>query len=79
MRQSSIRPGNSRLEPQTHAYHEIWLDAKRIYSGAEEPLYGPGYLPRKSQNPFTLPPEIHVDVYAQDLSFVAIARETPGI
>lgn len=62
-----------KLEPQTHAYHEIWLDAKRIYSGEEEePLYGPGYLPRKFKIAFTLPPENDVDVYAQDLSFVAI-------
>lgn len=65
-----------KLEPQTHAYHEIWLDAKRIYSGEEEePLYGPGYLPRKFKIAFTLPPENDVDVYAQDLSFVAIEKE----
>lgn len=38
-------------------------------------LYGPGYLPRKFKIAFTLPPENDVDVYAQDLSFVAIAKE----
>ena len=65
-----------KLEPQTHAYPEIWLDATRIDSGEEEePLYGPGYLPRKFKIAFTLPPENDVDVYAQDLSFVAIEKE----
>ena len=73
---NQARELSRKLEPQTHAYHEIWLDAKRIYSGAEEePLYGPGYLPRKFKIAFTLPPENDVDVYAQDLSFVAIEKE----
>ena len=72
---NQARELSRKLEPQTHAYHEIWLDAKRIYSGAEEePLYGPGYLPRKFKIAFTLPPENDVDVYAQDLSFVAIEK-----
>lgn len=64
------------LEPRTRAYHEIWLGEKRIYSGQEEePLYGKSYLPRKFKIAFTLPPDNDVDVYAQDLGFVAIVQE----
>ena len=36
------------LLPHTRAYHEIWLDEKRILGADEsEPVYGPSYLPRK--------------------------------
>jgi sulfite reductase (NADPH) hemoprotein beta-component len=67
---------SQKLEPQTHAYHEIWLDHERVYSGAnEEPLYGPTYLPRKFKIGFVLPPENDVDVYTQDLGFVAIVTD----
>ncbi|MGN0836858.1 MAG: NADPH-dependent assimilatory sulfite reductase hemoprotein subunit [Akkermansia sp.] len=61
------------LEPQTRAYHELWLGEQRLYSGAdEEPLYGPAYLPRKFKIALTLPPANEVDVYAHDLGLVAI-------
>ena len=63
------------LEPRTHAYHEIWLDEKKVLSSEQsEPLYGPSYLPRKFKIAFTLPPDNSVDVYAHDLGFVAIAE-----
>lgn len=63
------------LEPRTRAYHEIWLNEKRCFSGAEEePLYGKDYLPRKFKIAFTLPPDNDVDVYCHDLSFVAIVE-----
>jgi sulfite reductase (NADPH) hemoprotein beta-component len=50
------------------------LDAEKIYSGNEEPLYGPTYLPRKFKIGFALPPDNDVDVYTQDLGFVAITE-----
>jgi sulfite reductase (NADPH) hemoprotein beta-component len=75
--------------PRHGAYHEIWLDGeKRISSqvGAvddaarevlvddkEEPLYGPTYLPRKFKIGFVIPPVNDIDVYTQDLGFVAIS------
>lgn len=63
------------LEPRTHAYHEIWLDEKKVLSTEQtEPLYGPTYLPRKFKIAFTLPPDNSVDVYAHDLGFVAITE-----
>lgn len=63
------------LEPRTNAYHEIWLDAEKIYAGEQtEPLYGETYLPRKFKIAFTLPPDNSIDVYAHDLGFVAICE-----
>ncbi|RUL71005.1 assimilatory sulfite reductase (NADPH) hemoprotein subunit [Dyella choica] len=62
------------LKPKTRAYHEIWLDEKLVAGGEEEsePLYGPTYLPRKFKIGIAVPPTNDVDVFAQDLGFVAI-------
>lgn len=62
------------LLPKTRAYYEIWFDEQRIDGGdpAEEPLYGATYLPRKFKIAFAVPPRNDVDVYAQDLSYVAL-------
>lgn len=61
------------LLPRTRAYHEIWLDGKPVAGGEEqEPIYGPTYLPRKFKAAFVVPPINDVDVFAQDLGFVAI-------
>ncbi len=60
--------------PKTRAYHEIWLDEELVAGGEpeEEPLYGPTYLPRKFKVGFAVPPSNDVDVYSQDLGFIAI-------
>lgn len=62
------------LLPNTRAYHEIWLDEERVAgSGCEdEPIYGERYLPRKFKIGFAIPPTNDVDVFAQDLGFIAI-------
>ncbi|MSQ99045.1 MAG: NADPH-dependent assimilatory sulfite reductase hemoprotein subunit [Xanthomonadales bacterium] len=72
------------LTPHTTAYHEIWLDKERVGGTAEtpsankkevsdhEPIYGPTYLPRKFKMSFAIPPRNDVDVFAHDLSFIAI-------
>lgn len=62
------------LRPRSLAYHEIWLDGQPIEDGqpAAEPLYGRTYLPRKFKIGFALPDDNCVDVYAQDLGFLAI-------
>jgi len=61
------------LKPKTRAYHEIWLDETLVAGGEEsEPLYGPTYLPRKFKIGLAVPPTNDVDVFAQDLGFVAI-------
>ncbi|HUQ08899.1 MAG TPA: NADPH-dependent assimilatory sulfite reductase hemoprotein subunit, partial [Steroidobacteraceae bacterium] len=61
------------LKPRTRAYHEIWLDGEKLVGAAEEePLYGPVYLPRKFKTAIVVPPHNDVDVFSQDLGFIAI-------
>jgi sulfite reductase (NADPH) hemoprotein beta-component len=63
------------LTPRTRAYHEIWLDQKRV-AGSEdvEPIYGATYLPRKFKTAFVIPPRNDVDVLAHDLGYIAIVN-----
>ncbi len=62
------------LLPRTRAYHELWLDGECMAGGADsEPLYGETYLPRKFKTAVAVPPHNDVDVYANDLGFIAIA------
>ncbi|HYN78637.1 MAG TPA: NADPH-dependent assimilatory sulfite reductase hemoprotein subunit, partial [Lamprocystis sp. (in: g-proteobacteria)] len=63
------------LLPQTRAYHEIWLDGTPVEGGEVEPLYGETYLPRKFKTAVAVPPHNDVDVYTNDLGFVAIADD----
>jgi len=67
------------LEPHTGAYREIWLDGERIVGGDEEvvePIYGRTYLQRKFKIAVAVPPSNDVDVFANDLGFIAIADNT---
>jgi sulfite reductase (NADPH) hemoprotein beta-component len=62
------------LTPHTGAYREIWLDGERIAGGEEEivePIYGKTYLPRKFKIAVAVPPSNDVDVFANDLGFIA--------
>jgi sulfite reductase (NADPH) hemoprotein beta-component len=64
------------LLPKTRAYHELWLDGEKVAESAEaEPIYGETYLPRKFKTAVAVPPSNDVDVYANDLGFVAIAKD----
>jgi sulfite reductase (NADPH) hemoprotein beta-component len=59
---------------QTGAYAEIWYGEPRVKrDGPEEPFYGRTYLPRKFKIGFAIPPSNDIDVYSQDLGFLAIA------
>ena len=59
--------------PKTRGYHEIWYGEERIAtSEEEEPFYGRQYLPRKFKIGFAVPPSNDIDVYTQDLGFIAI-------
>ncbi|NJO56520.1 MAG: hypothetical protein HC834_09535 [Rhodospirillales bacterium] len=64
------------LSPRTPAYHEIWLDGEKVVDTAEgldvEPIYGRHYLPRKFKTVVAVPPSNDVDVFAQDLGFIAV-------
>jgi len=62
----------NKLAPRSGAYHEIWLDGKTVESAPEaEPLYGSVYLPRKFKTGLALANDNCVDIYAQDLGFLA--------
>ena len=67
---------SAHLTPATGAYHEIWLNGKKLRSPEDEvePIYGDSYLPRKFKTAFVVPPQNDVDVYAQDLGFIAIVE-----
>ncbi len=60
------------LLPRTRAYHEIWLDGEKLVGPEEEPIYGATYLPRKFKAAIAVPPINDVDIFAQDLGFIAI-------
>lgn len=73
------------LAPRTPAYHEIWLDGEKLIDSTEllkvegadpvEPIYGPVYLPRKFKIGIAVPPSNDVDVYSQDLGYIAIVEK----
>ncbi|MFA7343748.1 MAG: NADPH-dependent assimilatory sulfite reductase hemoprotein subunit [Terrimicrobiaceae bacterium] len=62
--------------PKSRAYHEIFLDEELVAGGEpeSEPMYGATYLPRKFKVGFALPPSNDVDVFSQDLGFIAIGE-----
>lgn len=64
------------LLPRSRAWHEIWIGEERVAGGVEEaePIYGRTYMPRKFKIGVALPPRNDVDVFAQDLGFVAIEQ-----
>ncbi|WP_435622154.1 assimilatory sulfite reductase (NADPH) hemoprotein subunit [Anoxybacillus eryuanensis] len=65
------------LLPQTRAYYEIWLDEEKVAGTPEveqEPIYGALYLPRKFKIGIAVPPSNDVDVFSQDLGFIAIVE-----
>ncbi|WP_454832906.1 assimilatory sulfite reductase (NADPH) hemoprotein subunit [Pseudoxanthomonas wuyuanensis] len=65
------------LLPNTRAYYEIWLDEERVAGSGDEdePIYGATYLPRKFKIAFAVPPVNDVDVFANDLGFIAILED----
>jgi sulfite reductase (NADPH) hemoprotein beta-component len=64
------------LLPRSRAWHEIWIGEERVAGAVEEvePIYGRTYMPRKFKIGVALPPRNDIDVFANDLSFVAIQR-----
>jgi len=66
------------LLPKTTSYHEIWLDNEKVADSREteevEPIYKSAYLPRKFKIGFAVPPSNDIDVYSQDLGFIAIVE-----
>jgi sulfite reductase (NADPH) hemoprotein beta-component len=75
--QDLARRLSAHLTPATRAYHEIWLDGDQVVTSEpqatdEEPIYGKLYLPRKFKIAVAIPPNNDVDIYANDLGFIAI-------
>jgi sulfite reductase (NADPH) hemoprotein beta-component len=63
------------LLPRTRAYHEIWLDGKKVAPKPEdERILGPTYLPRKFKAAIAVPPINDVDIFANDLGFIAVVE-----
>ncbi len=64
------------LLPRTRAWHEIWLNEEKVAGGEieDEPILGRTYLPRKFKIAIALPPHNDVDVFAHDLSLIAIVE-----
>ena len=60
------------------SYAEIWLDGEKLDllsqcdqpPGAEDPVYGKVYLPRKFKMGIAIPPHNDVDIFSQDVGFV---------
>ena len=75
--QDSVRVADA-LNPQTKAYHSIWIDGQQLNLEDEEnknfvdPLYGKTYLPRKFKISFVTPPSNDMDVFTNDLGYIAI-------
>lgn len=66
---------SQRLIPRTDAYSEIWYGkSSGMPKEEEEPIYGPLYLPRKFKVGYAIPPSNDIDVYGQDLGFIAIVE-----
>ncbi|MCC9602809.1 NADPH-dependent assimilatory sulfite reductase hemoprotein subunit [Stieleria sp. JC731] len=70
------------LAPETPAYHELWVTdpetgEKTLEGGGPviEPLYGPRYLPRKFKMGIALPEDNCIDIYTQDLGYLAVVRD----
>lgn len=68
------------LAPKTAAYHSIWIDGTQLKLDDEknkdfvDPLYGKTYLPRKFKTAFVIPPNNDVDIFTNDLGFIAIVE-----
>ena len=61
--------------------NRIWLDQKQVGGDAVkdfEPLYGPVYLPRKFKIAVAVPPHNDVDVFCNDVGFIAIVNPATG-
>ena len=68
------------LRPQTRAYYSIWIDGFQLKNdeplnqGYADPLYGKTYLPRKFKVAFVIPPVNDVDIFTNDLGFIAVVE-----
>ncbi len=73
--EQTARAISTHLLPRTFAWREVFLDGEKITAEPEsEPIYGATYLPRKFKIAIAVPPQNDVDVFAHDLSYIAIIK-----
>jgi sulfite reductase (NADPH) hemoprotein beta-component len=66
------------LLPKTSAYHSIWVEGVQLNLEDEknkdfvDPLYGKTYLPRKFKVAFAIAPVNDVDLFTNDLGYIAV-------
>ena len=81
----------SHFAPRSSSYWDIWLDGEKVDNpllpkagpiqvptpGDDpiEPIYGKAYLPRKFKTAFALPDDNCIDVYANDLGYLAVVED----
>jgi sulfite reductase (NADPH) hemoprotein beta-component len=72
----TARALSSHLLPRSGAWREIFIGNDLVAGGQpeDEPIYGATYLPRKFKITVAVPPVNDVDVFAHDLSFIAIVE-----
>jgi sulfite reductase (NADPH) hemoprotein beta-component len=73
--EQTARDISTHLLPRTHAWREIFIDGEQVTADPEnEPIYGATYLPRKFKIAIAVPPQNDTDVFAHDLSYIAIVK-----
>ena len=69
------------IAPKTPAYHGIWIEGVQLNLDEPanedfvDPLYGKTYLPRKFKVAFAIPPVNDIDVFTNDVGFIAIIED----
>jgi sulfite reductase (NADPH) hemoprotein beta-component len=77
---SDARKVSNALLPKTQAYHSIWVDGVQLnledakHKDFVDPLYGKTYLPRKFKVAFAIAPVNDVDLFTNDLGYIAVTN-----
>ncbi len=78
--EQSARDISTHLLPRSGAWREVFIDGEKVTAEPEaEPIYGATYLPRKFKIAIAVPPQNDVDVFAHDLSYIAIVEKNAVI
>ncbi len=73
--EKTARDISNHLLPHSNAWREIFIDGEPVTKEPEhEPIYGLTYLPRKFKIAIAVPPQNDTDVFAHDLSYIAIVE-----
>ena len=76
----TARDISTHLLPRSGAWREVFIDGEKVTAEPEaEPIYGATYLPRKFKIAVAVPPQNDVDVFAHDLSYIAIVEKNAVI